>query len=156
AGVRCARDFRTACPRRTNHQHRSGSGQAGRLIQSTQYLTIAAKDFGSRLAPPTRAPSISSSAISDFAFSGLTEPPYRIRKLSANSLPKALAASPRTTRWAWEASCGVAVLPVPMAHTGSYATISFPAFLAEIEYKALLHWHGSMSSVSPVSCSSNT
>src|SRR4029077_2792071 len=34
-----------------------------------QYLMMAAKDFGSRLAPPTRAPSISSSAINALTFS---------------------------------------------------------------------------------------
>ena len=37
--------------------------------------TIAAKSPGSRLAPPTRAPSTSGSAISSAALSGLHEPP---------------------------------------------------------------------------------
>ena len=45
------------------------------LKSRTQYSTIAVKDFGSRLAPPTSAPSISSSAISDLTLSGFTEPP---------------------------------------------------------------------------------
>jgi len=40
-----------------------------------QYFTIAANDLGSRLAPPTSAPSISLSLIKAFAFSGFTEPP---------------------------------------------------------------------------------
>ncbi len=39
------------------------------------YFTIAANDAGSRLAPPTSAPSISSSAIKLFTLSGLTLPP---------------------------------------------------------------------------------
>ena len=38
-------------------------------------LTIAANSVGSRLAPPTRAPSMSGCAISSAAFAGLTEPP---------------------------------------------------------------------------------
>ena len=37
--------------------------------------TIAANSAGSRLAPPTRAPSMSGWAISSAALSGLTEPP---------------------------------------------------------------------------------
>src|SRR5438132_10341563 len=40
-----------------------------------QYFTIAANDFGSKLAPPTSAPSISSSDIRALAFSGFTDPP---------------------------------------------------------------------------------
>jgi hypothetical protein len=40
-----------------------------------QPFTMVANDFGSRLAPPTSAPSISSSAIKDLQFSGLTLPP---------------------------------------------------------------------------------
>ena len=39
------------------------------------YFTIIEKVSGSRLAPPTRAPSISGCAISMAAFSGLTDPP---------------------------------------------------------------------------------
>ena len=41
----------------------------------SQYFTIAVNDFGSSEAPPTSAPSISSSDISALALSGLTEPP---------------------------------------------------------------------------------
>src|SRR5438093_1356835 len=40
-----------------------------------RYLTILTNDSTLRLAPPTRAPSMSSSAISSFTLSGLTEPP---------------------------------------------------------------------------------
>ena len=38
-------------------------------------LTIVAKECASRLAPPTRAPSMSSCAINSLALSGLTLPP---------------------------------------------------------------------------------
>src|SRR5882672_5104844 len=40
-----------------------------------QYFTIAANDAASRLAPPTRAPSISSCSISSLALLGFTLPP---------------------------------------------------------------------------------
>ncbi len=42
-------------------------------------LTIPAKLSASRLAPPTKAPSISLCAIKPSIFSGLTLPPYKIR-----------------------------------------------------------------------------
>src|SRR5215831_2098180 len=60
-----------------------------------QYFTIAANDLGSRLAPPTSAPSISFSAIKAFALSGFTDPPYKILRLFPNSSPNALDASAR-------------------------------------------------------------
>ena len=44
-------------------------------VRVLQYFTIAANDLGSRLAPPTSAPSISSSAIRALALSGFTDPP---------------------------------------------------------------------------------
>ena len=69
---------------------------------------IAAKESGSSEAPPTRAPSIDVCDKSSAAFSGLTEPPYRTGRSSA--LMNACASS---------AISGVAVLPVPIAHTGS-------------------------------------
>jgi len=40
-----------------------------------RYFTIFAKVPGARLAPPTRAPSISSRSINSAMFSGLTDPP---------------------------------------------------------------------------------
>jgi hypothetical protein len=43
--------------------------------QTVQYFTILAKISGSRLAPPTNAPSTSSSPISSDALFGLTLPP---------------------------------------------------------------------------------
>src|ERR1019366_7313896 len=58
--------------------------------------------------------------------------------------------------WASAAICGVAVFPVPMAHTGSQAIASFAAFLAEMPLKARVHWRRSTSSVRPASRSSST
>src|SRR2546421_577994 len=75
---------------------------------------IALKESTSRDAPPTRAPSTSGCASSAPALSGLTEPPYRIGA-SSSDLMKACAS--------WAIS-GVAVRPVPIAHTGSYASTS--------------------------------
>ena len=43
-----------------------------------------------------------------------------------------------------------------MAHTGSYATTSFAAFLAEIAWNARTHCRRNTSSVSPASRSSRT
>jgi hypothetical protein len=52
-----------------------------------QKLTMEAKPMGSRLAPPTRTPSISGCAIRLFTLSGFTLPPYRMRTAAAASLP---------------------------------------------------------------------
>src|SRR3989442_4963875 len=112
----------------------------GRPFLPTQYFTIAPNDFGSRLAPPTSAPPISSSAMSALAFSGFTEPPYKMRRLSAKAWPKAFAASPRISKCATDASCGVAVLPVPMAQTGSYARTSLGPLLAGITLDGRRHF----------------
>src|SRR5215469_13759002 len=84
-----------------------------------QYSTIAANEFGSSDAPPTSAPSISACAINADTLSGLTDPPYRMRRLPANSSPKISPACWRMTACASAAISGVAVFPVPMAQTGS-------------------------------------
>ena len=55
--------------------HLFRGGMAKTAVHADQYFTIAAHDFGSSDAPPTRAPSISFSDISDLALSGFTEPP---------------------------------------------------------------------------------
>src|SRR5512132_4680726 len=70
---------------------------------------IAVNDSTSRDAPPTSAPSTSGWASSSSAFSGFTEPPYSTGT-SSRDLMKACAAC---------AISGVAVLPVPIAQTGS-------------------------------------
>ena len=56
---------------------------------------MAAKDLGSSEAPPTSAPSISSCDMSAVAFSGFTDPPYRMRNFAANYSPKISVASLR-------------------------------------------------------------
>ena len=55
---------------------------------------MAANDTGSRLAPPTSAPSISSCAIRPLTLSGFTLPPYRMRQASAAVGPELLADLP--------------------------------------------------------------
>ena len=54
-----------------------------------------------------------------------TEPPYRIRTDSAISWPYFSASLARIAPQTSCASAGVATRPVPMAHTGSYATTTF-------------------------------
>src|SRR5262249_2462507 len=76
-----------------------------------------------RLAPPTRAPSMSGSAIRLSMLSGFTLPPYTMRTRAAVRSSAIAASSLRIVRWTSCACAGVAVLPVPIAHTGSYATI---------------------------------
>jgi hypothetical protein len=71
-----------------SHQRAGASLQPAIFILVAQRFTIDAKVSGSRLAPPTRSPSISGCAIRLFALSGLTLPPYRIRTLFAASAPK--------------------------------------------------------------------
>src|SRR5205085_206970 len=75
---------------------------------------MEANESRSSEAPPTSAPSTSGCAISSPALSGFTEPPYSTGR-SSSDLMKACASC---------ASSGVAVRPVPIAHTGSYASTS--------------------------------
>src|SRR6188508_1283744 len=56
-----------------------GFTAADSSYRMTEPLIIAKNDFGSRLAPPTSAPSTSGSAISLAMLSGLTLPPYSTR-----------------------------------------------------------------------------
>src|ERR1022692_353229 len=79
-----------------------------------------------------------------------------MRSFAANSSPNTSVASRRITACASAAISGVAVFPVPIAHTGSYATTSFAAFLAETAWNARTHWRRNTSSVSPASRSCNT
>src|SRR6266516_312455 len=72
---------------------------------------IAMKDSRSSDAPPTSAPSTSGWLRRTAALSGLTEPPYSTGT-SIIDLMNACASC---------AISGVAVFPVPIAHTGSYA-----------------------------------
>src|SRR5262245_32576808 len=79
---------------------------------------MAEKLWGSRLAPPTRAPSMSGWPRSSAALSGFTEPPYWMR-IRAALEPKRSASRARRKACASCAIAGVAVRPVPIAHTGS-------------------------------------
>lgn len=94
-------------------------------------------------APPTKKPSISFSSCNLEQFAPFTEPPYRMRVASATAAETFSDSHLRIsecTSWAWSKdnrcdylmypfptsiffTCwGVATLPVPIAHTGSYAT----------------------------------
>src|SRR5581483_6766890 len=86
-----------------------------------QAAATAANSSGSRLAPPTSAPSIASGASTSAAFSGFTDPPYRIRTAAPAASSRA-AMRERMNAIASAACSGLALRPVPMAQTGSYAT----------------------------------
>ena len=77
------------------------------------------KRLGSRLAPPTSAPSISSSAIRAFTFSGFTEPRRGCEDYLANSSPKGFSCFTANQRVGLGGQLRGGVLPVPMAQTGS-------------------------------------
>src|SRR5208283_1939866 len=80
--------------------------------------TMREKLTGSRLAPPTSAPSMSCSAMRAYTLSGLTEPPYWMR-IWAAAAPNVLPRRSRTKACTSCARAGVAVFPVPIAQTGS-------------------------------------
>src|SRR5580692_1085164 len=117
-------------------------------------VTICANACASSDAPPTSAPSTSVSVKSSAAFSGLTDPPYRIRTASAACLSR----SPTSARMNAIASCacsGVATLPVPIAHIGSYAiTTSASRSLGTFARSSRTCWR-SLRSVSSLSRSSS-
>ena len=58
-------------------------------------------------------------ASSSAAFAGFIEPPYWMRTPCAASSPNSSASTLRMCAWAACAISGVAVRPVPIAHTGS-------------------------------------
>ena len=66
---------------------------------------------------------MSSSERRSAAFSGFIEPPYWIRTASATSSPYVSATMARIPACASWAIAGVAVRPVPIAQTGSYAIV---------------------------------
>jgi len=84
--------------RRKNHSQRMPLGSASQLFRAFSfsfylYCTILANVSATRLAPPTRAPSICSWAINSLMLSGFTEPPYRMRVFCAVSAPQQCASS---------------------------------------------------------------
>src|SRR5205809_875202 len=76
-------------------------------------------DLASTRAPPPPARSMPCSATTALALPGVPDRPRSIRRRLPHSSPTAVAASPGTPSCAAHAMCGVAVLPVPVAHTGS-------------------------------------
>src|SRR5690606_2677447 len=97
---------------------------------------MSAKPTGSRLAPPTKAPSISGWAIKGPMLSGLTLPPYKIRTAAAAAPDTTSATVARISPMTRLASSGVACSPVPMAHTGSYAMTARAAASGDSPAKA--------------------
>lgn len=77
---------------------------------------------GFKEAPPTKNPSISGCPASSLQLAPVTEPPYWIRIFSATCGLTFLSNQPRRALCTSCACSGVAVFPVPMAQTGSYAT----------------------------------
>ena len=84
-------------------------------------------------APPTRHPSTSGHRMSSSTESGLTEPPYWMTTASAAASPKVARVQPRMNACTDCAMAGVAVRPVPMAHTGSYAITTLPEAISSAE-----------------------
>lgn len=81
-------------------------------------MAIRAKDWALRAAPPTSAPSMSGHLINSSMVSGVTDPPYRMRMALAASSPYDFLSHflmAACTAWA---IAGVALRPVPIAHTG--------------------------------------
>src|SRR5258705_9378341 len=68
-----------------DQRDRTGGKRAGAVgpVHAIAASTMRANLTGSRLAPPTRAPSMSGRARSSRAFSSFTLPPYWIRTRSA-------------------------------------------------------------------------
>mmetsp|Transcript_66597 Transcript_66597/g.168741 ORF Transcript_66597/g.168741 Transcript_66597/m.168741 type:complete len:333 (+) Transcript_66597:45-1043(+) len=122
--------------------------------QAPWHAVIISMNVGFKLAPPTRKPSMSCFARSSAQFSGVTLPPYWIRTFSATS---ALTAVLRYSRIEACVSCawsGVATLPVPIAHTGSYAMTMSSQLVILDRTAANCRWL--TSSVLPVSRSSKS
>src|SRR5207253_5246836 len=88
-------------------------------VRHQRYLTISAKSSGSRLAPPTSAPSISGCAMKSRMLPGVTLPPYWTRKPAAASAEISSPIVPRMIEATSPASVGSAFRPVPIAQIGS-------------------------------------
>ena len=87
--------------------------------EATAWFTNSTKSATFNAAPPIRPPSMSGQARNNSAFAGFMEPPYRMRMASAASCPTRSATVERMAEAICWACSGVAVWPVPMAHTGS-------------------------------------
>ena len=76
--AKCAGPVRTLALLQEHHENQKQTNDHMNDSQQNhyhRYFTIAAKEVGSRLAPPTSAPSISSRRINSWILSGLTLPP---------------------------------------------------------------------------------
>mmetsp|Transcript_141994 Transcript_141994/g.453948 ORF Transcript_141994/g.453948 Transcript_141994/m.453948 type:complete len:202 (+) Transcript_141994:203-808(+) len=80
---------------------------------------------GFKDAPPTRKPSMSGQAESSGAFFAFAEPPYWMRMPAAHSSLTLAAIHLRISACVSCACSAVAVTPVPIAQTGSYAMTTF-------------------------------
>ena len=87
--------------------------------------TITVKSGALRDAPPISPPSMLGIARSSAAFLAFIEPPYWIAVALATALPYFLAITLLMNPQTSSACSAVAVLPVPIAQTGSYAMITF-------------------------------
>src|ERR671919_848373 len=76
-------------------------------------FTMSANSSGSRLAPPTSAPSISGWAVNSRMLPALTLPPYWTRTDSATSVENMVSMVSRMRRITSPASAAVAARPVP-------------------------------------------
>ena len=105
---------------RTLRQFRTGNDDmTSFFVLTCSELPREMKSSAFSAAPPMRPPSMSFSAKSSFALEGLQEPPYRMVMSSAASGPNFSAMTVRMQAWISSACAAVAVLPVPMAQTGS-------------------------------------
>lgn len=85
------------------------------------HIDIISKNSGFKDAPPTKNPSIFGLEISSEAFFAVTDPPYYILTPFDISSEKFSAIQDLIYEWACSAYSEDAVLPVPIAHIGSYA-----------------------------------
>src|SRR3546814_134273 len=113
--VRVGRIAHSRSPRWADRSSRPPKAPQQRRSQSRCW-TIRAKSSASRLAPPTRAPSMSGWPISSLALPGFTEPPYWIRTDSAASAPKAEATTWLTSAHTACASSPLDLRTLPLAH----------------------------------------
>src|SRR5512132_2684143 len=120
-----------------------------------RYFTINANSSGSRLAPPTSAPSMSGCAMNSRMLPGLTLPPYWTRISWASPSSYLVASVPRISSTTRPASPGPAVRPVPIAQMGSYATTTDRANDASTPPNARRTCWVTVASVPPASRSSS-
>src|SRR5207237_2726841 len=115
--------------------------------QDPKAWTIAPNSSGFSDAPPTRAPSIPSADANSPTVDRDTLPPYRIRMSSARA--PWIRSAVRIVLAAPLACAPVAGLPVPMAHTGSYATTTRSAVTPGTSMRSRAIWPRQTASGTP-------